>query len=102
MEHSTRIALDLYRSVLLFMSFMSELVMMMTSSEPGQTSCMHDHVHWFLNGFEDDCVCLSLRVSFPGGMLPTTRTTAGRSTIRIELWLLHHSFMFSARPEADP
>ena len=38
MEQSTRMAFDLYRSVLLFMSFMRELVMMMTSSEPGHTS----------------------------------------------------------------
>lgn len=40
MEQSTRIALDLYKSVLLFMSFIKELVMMITSSEPGQTSLM--------------------------------------------------------------
>ena len=83
MEHSTRIALDLYRSVLLFMSFMSELVMMMTSSEPGQTSCMQNYIHWFLHGFEDYCVCLSLRVSSPVRMLPTTCTIKGRSTIRV-------------------
>lgn len=38
MEQSTRMALDRYRSVLLFMSFIKELVMMMTSSAPGQTS----------------------------------------------------------------
>ena len=40
MEHSTRMALDRYKSVLLFMSFIKELVMMMTSSAPGQTSLM--------------------------------------------------------------
>ena len=37
MEQSTRIALERYKSVLLVMSFISELVMMMTSSDPGQT-----------------------------------------------------------------
>ena len=38
MEQSTRMALERYRSVLLFMSFMRLLVMMMTSSLPGHTS----------------------------------------------------------------
>ena len=40
MLHSTLMALDLYKSVLLFMSFIKELVMMMTSSAEGQTSLM--------------------------------------------------------------
>ncbi len=40
MEQSTRMALERYKSVLLFMSFIKELVMMMTSSAPGQTSLM--------------------------------------------------------------
>lgn len=39
--HSTRTALARYRSVLLFMSFISELVTMMTSSAEGQMSLMH-------------------------------------------------------------
>jgi len=38
--HSTRTELERYRSVLLFMSFMSELVTMMTSSAEGQMSLM--------------------------------------------------------------
>jgi len=39
--HSTRTELERYRSVLLFMSFISELVTMMTSSAEGQMSLMH-------------------------------------------------------------
>lgn len=38
MLQRTLIALDLYKSVLLFMSFIKELVMMMTSSAEGHTS----------------------------------------------------------------
>lgn len=38
MLHSTRMAFERYSSVLLFMSFMREDVMMMTSSLEGQTS----------------------------------------------------------------
>jgi len=37
MEHSTLMALERYRSTLLFMSFMRELTMMITSSDPGPT-----------------------------------------------------------------
>ena len=39
--HSTRTLLERYRSVLLFMSFMSDEVTMMTSSAEGQMSLMH-------------------------------------------------------------
>lgn len=39
--HSTRTELERYRSILLFMSFISELVTMMTSSAEGQMSLMH-------------------------------------------------------------
>ena len=45
MEHSTRMALERYRSVLLFMSFISELVMMMTSSDPGAHVLDHQVHH---------------------------------------------------------
>ena len=41
MEHSTRMALDLYKSTLLLMSFISVFVMIITSSTAGQICKIH-------------------------------------------------------------